>query len=98
MINKTVNEMTLYCVLRNVWILYLDGDDRTIDDEIIYATTSLDEICEKFDISNRDSVDVNKNELRDLVEIEGMNKKIRTDDIEIHITYYIDYKTVKVEL
>ena len=95
MVNK--NEITLYCVVRNTWILYLDGEDRTIDDEIIYATTSLDEICEKFDISDRDRVDVNKNKLRDLVEIEGMNKKIRADDVEVHITYYIDYKTVNVE-
>lgn len=93
-----MNKKLLYCIMRNVCINYnnLEGDFRDIDSEIIYATTDVDELCEQFNIADKQAV-VN-NELHDLIELEGFEKDLRITDVEdnvhIKVFYYVDYREV----
>jgi hypothetical protein len=84
--------------MRDIWIEESDGSEKPINGEIIYATSDLDEICEKYDISNKKEVDINNNTLRDLIELEGFARQMKIEDNKIlHIDYYVDYKDVEIK-
>ena len=86
----------LYVVVRNIWIRYEGSYGTDLDFEVMYATTDLKKLCEKYNLSNeeREEVDIKNNSLKDIVSLERLSQTINIGNSEIFIEVYVDYKNI----
>ena len=87
--------MLMYGIMRSIGIETNDGDYECISEQVIYLTSSLEELVEKYDIGFVNHV----KELKegDFYRLEGFNRNVKLkDETEDNMT--IEYSVIKKEL
>lgn len=86
----------LYVVMRHIWVRYEERYGTDLDDEVMYATTDLNKLCKKYNLSDeeRKAVDIKNNSLKDIVSLERLQQIVNIGNSEIFIDVYVDYKNI----